>query len=200
MSAAFESHTGGWAHVGPWTVEDVEALPDLGDHSKHELLTPGVLTVSPAPGTKHQRASLRLAVALDTAAEAADADVEVLENVDVIVGDGRMAQPDIALVDREPAATDPTRYPAGSVLLVVEIVSPGSEPADRHVKPGLYAAAGVTIYWRFELGLRPHIVVHELRDGQFVETATAHAGVSTKITAPFPIEIDPGKLVRQQRN
>jgi hypothetical protein len=44
-------------HPGPWTVADVEALPDVGDHVRYELLSPGVLTVSPAPGTAHQRIS-----------------------------------------------------------------------------------------------------------------------------------------------
>ena len=36
-------------HPGPWTMADVEALPDAGDHARYELLSPGVLTVSPAP-------------------------------------------------------------------------------------------------------------------------------------------------------
>lgn len=28
---------------------DLSALPDVGDHARYELLSPGVLTVSPAP-------------------------------------------------------------------------------------------------------------------------------------------------------
>ncbi len=55
-------------HPGPWMVADVEALPDVGDHARYELLSPGVLTVSPAPGTAHQRASRVLANLLDEAA------------------------------------------------------------------------------------------------------------------------------------
>lgn len=33
-------------HPGPWTIADVEALPETG--SRFEILAPGVLTVSPA--------------------------------------------------------------------------------------------------------------------------------------------------------
>jgi hypothetical protein len=35
-------------HTGPWTPDDVEALPDLGDHARFEVHEGGVLVVSPA--------------------------------------------------------------------------------------------------------------------------------------------------------
>ena len=44
-------------HIGPWTADDVEALPDAGDHARFEVYEGGVLVVSPAPGAGHQRAS-----------------------------------------------------------------------------------------------------------------------------------------------
>ena len=189
MSIAFEGH------VGPWTPSDVEQLADSGDHSRYELLTPGVLTVTPAPGTVHQRASRRIANLLDDAATRAGQDVEVLEAINVETGDGRLAVPDVAIVVGAVADRNPVRYPPGSVLLVVEIVSPGSEPQDRVIKPRLYAAAGVPAYWRFELD-DPRIVVHELGpERQFVATAIAPAGTVTTIDDPFPIDFDPGALV-----
>ena len=98
-------------HVGPWTIEDVEALPDYGHHSRYELLTPGVLTVSPAPGFMHQRASRNLANLLEAAAMAAGVDVDILEAVNVEIPDGRLTQPDIVVVDGEYADTNPTRLP-----------------------------------------------------------------------------------------
>ncbi|SFP52199.1 Endonuclease, Uma2 family (restriction endonuclease fold) [Amycolatopsis arida] len=184
-------------HVGPWTIADVEALADAGDHSRYELLTPGVLTASPAPGFPHQRASRRLANALEQAALTAGAAVEVLEAVNVEAPRGRLAVPDIAVIEREFAATDPTRCPPGTVLAVVEIVSPGSEPHDRLIKPQLYADTGIAFYWRFELTPEPHIVVSELRRGQYIETVTAPAGARSVIPCTFPVELDPAELVRQ---
>ncbi|HEX7106501.1 MAG TPA: hypothetical protein VF218_11090, partial [Acidothermaceae bacterium] len=47
-----------FAHPGPWTIADVEALPETG--SRFEILSPGVLTVSPAAASLHQRASRKL--------------------------------------------------------------------------------------------------------------------------------------------
>jgi Uma2 family endonuclease len=184
-------------HVGPWSIADVEALAEAGDHSRYELLTPGVLTVSPAPGFPHQRASRRLANLLEDAASAARAAVEVLEAVNVEVPGGRLTVPDIVIVEREFAVTDSTKCPPGTVLAVVEIVSPGSEPQDRLIKPQLYADTGIGVYWRFELTPKPHIIVSELRRGRFIQTLTASAGELTVIPCPFPVELDPAELVRQ---
>lgn len=58
MSVALAEHT------GPWTADDVEALPDADDHARFEVYEGGVLVVSPAPGVGHQRASYWLHRAL----------------------------------------------------------------------------------------------------------------------------------------
>lgn len=184
-------------HAGPWTIADVEALPEPGDRSRYELLTPGVLIVSPAPGTPHQRASRRLANLLDAAAVAAHADVEVLEAVNVEAPGDRLAVPDIAIVDRQFAATDPTRYPPGTVRAVVEIVSLGSAPQDRLIKPQLYADAAIEVYWRVELTPEPHIVVCKLLRGLYIEWATLLAGQRSVVPCTFPVEVDPAELVQQ---
>jgi Uma2 family endonuclease len=189
MSVAFADH------VGPWTIEDIERLPDNGDHARYELLTPGVLTVSPAPGTVHQRASWRLANLLEAAA--AGAPYEVLEAVNVEIAGGRLTVPDIVVVDRDIAAADPARYPSSAVLLAVEIVSPNTHPQDRIIKPQLYAEAGTPFYWRLELETRPHLVVSALRHGQFRQAMTVLSGETARIKDPFAVELDPASLVRQ---
>src|ERR1700730_12425237 len=60
-------------HTGPWTADDVEALPDAGDHARFEVYEGGVLVVSPVLGVGHQRASYRLHRALAQAAITAGA-------------------------------------------------------------------------------------------------------------------------------
>ncbi|HWE88502.1 MAG TPA: Uma2 family endonuclease [Pseudonocardiaceae bacterium] len=185
------------SHNGPWTIEDIEALPDCGNHTRYELLTPGVLTVSPAPGTLHQRASRRLACLLDPAVSAAGIDAEVLEAVNVVLPDGRLAIPDVLIVEGKFADANPTKYPPEAVIAVIEIVSPGSEPQDRMVKPQVYAKADIGVYWRFELEPKPHILAYELRRGRFVHVDTAPAGERTTIPVPFPVEVDPLELTRR---
>lgn len=186
-------------HVGPWSIDDVEALPDHGDHSRHELLTPGVLTVSPAPGTVHQRVSRKLANLLDTAAIVAGAEVEILEVIGVEVPRGRLAAPDIAIVDGTYADTNPARYPAAMVHAVVEIVSLATHQHDRMIKPQMYAEAGIPVYWRMELVDNPFLSVARLQGGQYVEMIIAKAGQPTAIPFPFPVKLDPAALVRRAR-
>ncbi len=181
-------------HSGPWTIDDVEALLDTGDHSRYELLAPGVLWVSPAPGTAHQRASRNLANLL---ASVLPADLEVLAAVPVEIPGGRLCQPDIVVVDAAFADTEPVRYPPHTVRMIVEIVSPNSHPQDRLIKPRLYAEAGIPAYWRFELEKTRRIIVSELRRGRYVQAAVATPGVRTVVNQPFRVELDPGELVRR---
>ncbi len=78
------------------------------------------------------------------------------------------------------------------VLLVAEVVSPGSETTDRIVKVDQYAKAGTGFYWRIGQAATgvPLVCTYVLdpatktyRDGD------VHTGV-VKVTAPFPGEID----------
>jgi Uma2 family endonuclease len=181
-------------HSGPWSIEDVEALSDYGDHARYELLATGVLTVSPAPGSAHQRASFNLATAL---VNAVPPHLEVLEAVNVEIPGGRLCQPDIVVVDAAFADTEPIRYPPQMVRAVVEIVSPNSHPQDRVIKPQLYAAAGIPVYWRLELEKTPHLIVSGLRRGRYVQQVVAPAGELTVIDLPFRVVVDPAALVRR---
>src|SRR3984893_8852964 len=85
-------------HTGPWTADDVEALPDAGDHARYEVYEGGVLVVTPAPGVGHQRASYWLHRVLAEGAAAAGADVDVLEAVNVWLPSKKMFVPDVVVV------------------------------------------------------------------------------------------------------
>ncbi|GAA2912337.1 hypothetical protein GCM10020221_05060 [Streptomyces thioluteus] len=192
MSGAHEPH------YGPWTMEAVLALGE--DHGQRRELVGEALLLSPAPGTKHQRASSRLGNLLDAAAEAAEAPVEVLGAVNVVLPDGLFI-PDIAVVDAAAAAEDPVTCDAEAVLLVVEIVSPSSSGrrTDRLLKPPYYAEAGIEHLWRLELEPVPALIISRLREGRYEERTVAEAGRTTLVEEPFPVKIDPGALVRQGR-
>ncbi|KAA2264937.1 Uma2 family endonuclease [Solihabitans fulvus] len=188
------------AHTGPWTIEDVEALEDHGNHTRYEILFPGILTVSPAPGTVvHQRASRNLANLLQTAATSVGASVEVLAAVNVEIPGGLLTTPDIVVVDGEYSDSNPPRCQPEMVLAVVEIVALNSRSQDRVIKPRLYASAGIASYWRLELEKTLRLIVSELRRGQYVHTLTAPAGERAEIERPFPVVVDPADLVRQRR-
>ncbi|MFB7863832.1 Uma2 family endonuclease [Streptomyces sp. NPDC056069] len=185
-------------HYGPWTMDEVLALGE--DRGVRRELMGEALLMSPAPGTKHQRASLRLASLLDAAIQAAGAPVEVLEAVNVVLPDGLFI-PDIVVVEASAAEEDPITYDAEAVLLVVEIVSPSSSGrrTDRLLKPPYYAEAGIAHLWRLELEPAPALIVSELVSGRYVERAAAEAGQRTLVEKPFPVEVDPGELVSPRR-
>lgn len=181
-------------HTGPWTVADVFALPqDLG--TRYELLGES-LVMSPAPGIRHQRASFRLHVAIDAAARAAGASVEVLDAINVLLPGG-LVVPDIVVADAGATRDDAVAIDAEAVQLIVELVSPGNRLMDRRVKPLLYAEAGIPYYWRMEFDPVPRLIMSELDRGTYTETATAIAGATTRTKMPFPIEIDPEGLAHQ---
>ncbi|MEV5809131.1 Uma2 family endonuclease [Streptomyces parvulus] len=181
-------------HTGPWTVADVLALPE-DRTTRYELLGESLL-MSPAPGVRHQRASFRLHLALDEAARAAGAPVEVLEGVNVVLPSG-LVVPDLVVADAGATADDPVTVNVEAVQLVIELVSPGNGTVDRKVKPMLYAEAAIPHFWRLEFDPAPMLVTYELRGGRYAEQATALAGATTHLTAPFPLAIDPAGLSRQ---
>jgi Uma2 family endonuclease len=184
-------------HIGPWTPDDVEALPDTGSHSCFEVHAGGVLVVSPAPGVAYQRASYWLHQALARAAVAAGADVEVLEAVNVAIPGSKLLVPDVVVVAAEAIDETTIRIPAEAVLAVVEIVSPSTVSIDRVTKPAMYAEAAIPIYWRVELQDTPRIVVSSLSRGRYLTRSTATAGTRSRITKPFAVEIDPADLIRR---
>ena len=184
-------------HTGPWTADDVEALPDAGDHARFEVYEGRVLVVSPAPGVGHQRASYRLHRALAQAAIAAGADVEVLEAVNVALPGGKLVVPDVVVVAAEAVGETTTRLPCEAILAVVEVVSPSTVSIDRAVKPAMHAEAGTPVYWRVELQGTPKIVACSLSRGRYVTRTTLVAGTPGRIARPFAVELDPAELTRR---
>ena len=133
-----------------WTVDMLDALPD--DGNRYEIID-GQLFVTPAPRRTHQRAVARLLTLLD--GYLADrTDLEVLPApADIRAGERTSVQPDLFVLPREVEA--PGRWPdLRSLLLAVEVLSPGTARADRLRKRHLYQREGVAEYWVVDLDSR----------------------------------------------
>ncbi|MFE2670456.1 Uma2 family endonuclease [Streptomyces mirabilis] len=135
---------------------------------------------------------------MDAAARAAGAPVEVLEATNVTLPSG-LVVPDLVVADAGTTAEDTVSVDADAVQLVVELVSPGNKTMDREFKPLLYAEAAIPHFWRLEFEPAPRLIVSELQAGRYVETTTALAGATTRINAPFPVDIDPAGSLAQPR-
>jgi len=100
----------------------------------------GMVVVAPSASKRHNRLARILANALDVAAGPdwnADTDFDVrLQDVPLT-----NRRPDVVVYRADTIDILPTR--PEHVLLVVEVVSPGSETTDRIVKANQYAKAGI---------------------------------------------------------
>ncbi|NUW40153.1 Uma2 family endonuclease [Nonomuraea rhodomycinica] len=179
--------------VPPFTVDDLLKFPD--DGNRYELFN-GSLLVSPAPIGMHQRVSHRICRILEDAA--LPAGVEALPTVNLRISDADLYVPDVAVVSVDRTETYAATYSPEEFLLVVEVVSPSSRAQDRLLKAGVYAAAGIPVYWRVEMDEGPTVYVYEL-DGKTYGPPMAHkAGTVADLHAPFPVSFDPADLVRRR--
>jgi Uma2 family endonuclease len=116
--------------------------------------------------------------------------------------DGYVAalMPDVvAAYRRKP---EPRTLRSDSIVIAVEVVSPSSKANDRHLKPSLYAGAGIPHYWRIEIdsfvGQRtdalPIVFAYVLKDGDYVLEQRVGAGNLLQISDPFEISFDPAIL------
>ncbi|MCG7578813.1 Uma2 family endonuclease [Mycolicibacterium sp. OfavD-34-C] len=135
------------AHVPPGllTLEQWDAL-EL-DPTRRWELSEGTLTMSPRPQLWHQRISKRLTRLLD---DHLPDGLEALPEIEVITRAAfppSVRDPDIVVVPDRVFEHRPARVAATDVVLVVEIVSPGSRGTDHVMKLHEYAAAGIAHYW-----------------------------------------------------
>ncbi|WP_446223842.1 Uma2 family endonuclease [Nocardia sp. IBHARD005] len=153
----------------------------------------GMVVVRPSASKRHNRLGRILANALDAAAGPgwnADTDFDVrLQDVPLT-----NRRPDVVVYRADTIDLTPTR--PEHVLMVVEVVSPGSETTDGIVKLDQYARAGIAFYWRVEQAATgvPLIYTYILdpATGSY-RTGDMFTGVVTA-SAPFPLEIDLGKI------
>ncbi|NKY34101.1 Uma2 family endonuclease [Nocardia speluncae] len=149
----------------------------------------GMVVVSPSASKRHNRLARILANALDAAGGPewnADTDFDVrLQDVPLT-----NRRPDVVVYRADTLDITPTR--PEHVLLVVEVVSPGSETTDRIVKVDQYAKAGIAFYWRVEQAATgvPLIYTYVLDPAtRSFRTGEMYTGV-IKVSAPFTTEID----------
>ncbi|MGH8930782.1 MAG: Uma2 family endonuclease, partial [Egibacteraceae bacterium] len=86
------------------------------------------------------------------------------------------------------------------IVMVVELSGPGSVAADRAVKPGLYAQAGIRYYLRIELSQHaPYALAYTLRGGRYELAHQFAPGEPLRLAEPFAIDIDLATLARRTR-
>jgi Uma2 family endonuclease len=185
MTATTGSH--GIAHGRPFTVADLEAMPD--DGNRYELID-GMLFVSPAPLFRHQKMVLQLAIRLDAACPEG---LHVLPApLSFRPSDSTELQPDV-LVAREKDFTE--KLLPVAPLLAVEVLSPSTTLYDLNTKKAVYERLGVASYWVLD-PKEPGLVAFELDgDGRYDLLAEVKGDDTFHAVRPFPVQIVPVALL-----
>ncbi len=137
---------------GRWTYEDYCLLPD--DGKRYEVIR-GVLYMSPAPRTRHQRAISALFGALYNFVTTRQLGEALTSPIDVLLtGLASPVQPDLLFVCRERSHIIEEKFIRGAPDLVMEVLSPTNRAHDREIKFEVYAEAGVREYWIVDLETR----------------------------------------------
>ena len=126
------------------TYRDYAALPD--DGRRYELHQ-GELSVTPAPGTRHQGAVLALTVLLYEHVKSRGLGRVFVSPTDCILSDVTVIQPDVLYIATDRLSIISERGIEGAPSLVVEVLSPSTARLDRDRKLTLYAEHGVPYYW-----------------------------------------------------
>jgi len=132
-----------------WTGERVRALPD--DGLRYELVD-GELLVTPSPGWTHQTAVAALFRRLDGYVGSNALGWVRFAPADISLGEDEVLQPDLFVI---PAALNPRSWQeVRALLLVIEVLSPGTARYDRLIKRRRYQRAPVPEYWIVDLDAR----------------------------------------------
>jgi Uma2 family endonuclease len=134
-----------------WTVARAHALPD--DGNRYEVLD-GELFVTPAPTFRHQAAVDELHARLRAYVRAHGLGRAMFSPADITFSARRLVQPDLFVVPAQRDAPQTSWADVKSLLLVVEVLSPGTARADRYRKRAIYLQEDVGEYWIVDAGLR----------------------------------------------
>lgn len=141
------------------------------EHHRYEISPEGALSIMPPPGYAHAIIATRLMVWLASAGIPVERIAQAvglrIPGRDGGVG-GRI--PDLIVWAKEQA--DAVWLPVTDVLLVAEILSPGSEGVDTVTKRAEYAAAGIPQYWTIEQDAGQTVTMHRLDGKQYTVRAT----------------------------
>jgi Uma2 family endonuclease len=166
VSVAFDYGYG----YGPYTVEDLHALPDEG--KSFELVDGWLIELSPS--TRHDYLGRVIERILERCAEDAGVSAYVQAPMDISTPAGAR-KPDVAVMDAAAArnARDLglSLYPGSEVQLAIEIVSrgSGSEREDRGRKVTEYARTGIGQYWIVDFDPRPRIQIRYLTGDRYTD-------------------------------
>jgi Uma2 family endonuclease len=134
-----------------WTPEMVRSLPD--DGKRYEVID-GELFVTPSPSWRHQEAVLGMATLLQPYLATHRIGRAIVSPADITFDETTLVQPDVFVTPLVGGRRPRDWSDVKTLLLAVEILSPGTARADRRVKLRLYQRHSVPEYWIVDVDAR----------------------------------------------
>jgi Uma2 family endonuclease len=152
------------------TLDDLTAMMAADEHHRYEISPEGVLSVMPPAGYTHAIIATRLMAWLLAAGIPAD---RIAQTVGLRIPSeagvgGRI--PDLVIWSKTQA--EGVWLSVTDVLLVVEIISPGSEATDTVAKRAEYAGAGIPQYWTVDQDPAQTVTMYRLDGNRYEARAT----------------------------
>jgi Uma2 family endonuclease len=153
------------------TLDDLTAMMAADERHRYEISPEGVLSIMPPPGYAHAIIATRLMVWLAAAGVSAERIAQAV-GLRIPGRDGTFGGRIPDLVVWSKAQADGVWLPVDDVLLVAEIISPGSEGVDTVTKRNEYAAAGLPQYWTVDQDPAQTVTMYRLDGDQYAVRAT----------------------------
>jgi Uma2 family endonuclease len=174
-------------HGRPFTVDDLEGMPD--DGNRYELID-GTLLVSPAPNWAHQEMGFALAVHLR---EHCPGDMRVLPAPFAVqTAFDSEVQPDVLLA-RYADLTE-KNLPVAP-LLAVEVLSRSTSLVDRNLKKAHYERIGVPYYWILDPAGDGALTAFANEGGGYAQVARTVGDEPFVAREPFDVTVVPARLL-----
>src|SRR4051812_16694518 len=129
------------------TLDDLAAMAAADENHRYELSPEGVLSVMPPADPDHALLVTRIFAWFLTNGYGPE---QVVVDCGVDVGGGRVPDLSVWAEGRPPRRARSSYAGVDGLILAVEVVSKGSEIADRVTKRAEYAKAGIPHYWIVE--------------------------------------------------
>jgi Uma2 family endonuclease len=179
----------------PLTIDEYAALAEI-EHG-HIELQEGSLVMSPSPKFLHMWVASELREALKAqlpshlgAVLELDIDLELAPHDQP----GSSRRPDLIVVDRpsmDRLVDEGGMVRASDVVLVVEIVSPGSVRMDHRVKRDEYADAGIPSYWIIDYDEPVSLIeCHRTEEFGYQDRGAVTGTFRTTVPCELEIELD----------
>ncbi|MET3423768.1 Uma2 family endonuclease [Actinoplanes tereljensis] len=153
------------------SLDDLTAMMTADEVHRYEIGPEGAMSIVPPQGYAHAIVATRIMAWLAAAGVPAERIAQAvglrIPGRDGGVG-GRI--PDLVVWSKAPS--DGVWLPVTGVLLVLEIISPGSEGVDTVTKRKEYAVAGIPQYWMVDQDPAQTVTMHRLDGDHYTVHAT----------------------------